>query len=58
MIYRFDGKALQELESGSIASFFSICGWGKDALITGSIGTVLRYLPPPPPTTSAGDATP
>ena len=58
MIYRFDGKALQELESGSIASFFAICGWGKDALITGSIGTVLRYLPPPPPTTSAGDATP
>jgi len=27
-------------------------------LITGSIGTVLRYLPPPPPITTGGDTTP
>lgn len=58
MIYRFDGKSLQALESGSIASFFAICGWGKDALITGSIGTVLRYLPPPPQPGTTTDASP
>lgn len=42
----FNGKDLAALDTGSIATFFDVCGWGKDALFVGSIGTVLRYIPP------------
>ncbi len=57
MVLAFDGKSLAEVDSGSIATFFDVCGWGKDALFVGSIGTVLRYIPPLVPEPS-GDTTP
>ncbi len=43
MLYAFDGAEIKPVESGSIATFFGICPYGKDALLVGSIGTVLRY---------------
>ncbi len=57
MALRFNGKDLAPLDTGSIATFNDVCGWGKDALLVGSIGTVLRYIPPLAPATE-GDATP
>ncbi len=56
MVLAFDGKSFTALESGSIATFHDICGWGKDALLVGGIGTVLRYLPPLPTATADADA--
>ncbi|MCO4759949.1 MAG: hypothetical protein KC502_00465 [Myxococcales bacterium] len=58
MALLFDGKAFGELETGSIATFFDVCSWGKDALFVGSVGTVLRYIPPLLPTTGGEDANP
>ncbi|MBP48118.1 MAG: hypothetical protein CMH53_09300 [Myxococcales bacterium] len=46
MTMGFDGKNLTELDTGSISTFHDVCGWGKDALLVGSVGTVLRYIPP------------
>jgi hypothetical protein len=45
MLYFFDGQAVTPMDSGSIATFFAICPFGKDALLTGSVGTVLRFTP-------------
>ncbi|MEY3011312.1 MAG: hypothetical protein RIT45_47 [Pseudomonadota bacterium] len=57
MVYRYDGSGFTELDSGQVGTFFAICGWGKDALLVGSFGTALRYLPPLPPPADA-DASP
>lgn len=35
----------EPLNPGTIATLFSICPYGKDALIVGDIGTVLRFTP-------------
>ncbi len=46
MVLRFDGKGkYQELHPGTIATLFGITGYGKDALLVGDIGTVLRWTP-------------
>ena len=48
-VLQLDGKtgALMQLEAGTIATLFAIAPWGKDALLVGDIGTMLRYSPPP-----------
>ena len=46
MVLRFDGQGnYQELHPGTIATLFGITGYGKDALLVGDIGTVLRWTP-------------
>ncbi len=46
MVLRFDGQGhFQELHPGTIATLFGITGYGKDALLVGDIGTVLRWTP-------------
>lgn len=47
-VLQLDGKtgALAQLDPGTIATLFAIAPWGKDALLVGDIGTVLRYSPP------------
>lgn len=49
MLYHFDGEAFSLLDTGHKSTFYDICGYGKDALIVGSFGTVLRFIPPPKP---------
>lgn len=48
-VLQLDGKtgALTQLDPGTIATLFAIAPWGKDALLVGDIGTILRYSPPP-----------
>ncbi len=46
MIYRFDGETLAPLKSGFSTTFYDVCGFGKDALMVGTNGIVLRYIPP------------
>lgn len=46
MVYHYNGSEFSELPSGSITTFHDVCGFGKDALLVGGIGTVLRYIPP------------
>ncbi len=46
MVLRFDGQGTyQELHPETIATLFGITGYGKDALLVGDIGTVLRWTP-------------
>ena len=45
MLYNFDGGEVTSIDAGSIATFFGICPYGKDALLVGSMGTVLRFTP-------------
>ena len=46
MVLRFDGQGnYQELRPDTIATLFGITGFGKDALLVGDIGTVLRWTP-------------
>ncbi len=46
MVLRFDGQGnYQELFPGTIATLFGIAAYGKDALLVGDIGTVLRWTP-------------
>ena len=49
MLYHFDGEEFSLLDTGHKSTFYDICGYGKDALIVGSFGTVLRFIPPPKP---------
>ncbi len=46
MLYHFDGEEFAPLHSGHKVTFYDICGYGKDALLVGSFGTALRYIPP------------
>lgn len=46
MLYHYDGEAFTALDSGFKTTLYDICGFGKDALIVGGFGTVLRYIPP------------
>ncbi len=52
-VMAFDGKAgsIGQMEVPTIATLFSIAPYGKDVLVVGDIGTVLRYSPPPKPVT-------
>ena len=44
MVLLFDGQGgFKELHPGTIATLFGITGYGKDALLVGDIGTVLRW---------------
>ncbi len=53
MVLQFDGtQTFTELHPGTIATLFAISGFGKDALIVGDIGTVLRFTPLDQPTTT------
>ncbi len=46
MVLRFDGQGtFKELHPDTIATLFGITGYGKDALLVGDIGTVLRWTP-------------
>ena len=45
MVFLFDGKEFTELKPPTIATIFGIAGYGKDALLVGDIGTVLRFTP-------------
>lgn len=46
MVYLFDGQqTFAKLQPGTIATLFGVTGFGKDALLVGDIGTVLRYTP-------------
>jgi hypothetical protein len=46
MVYQFDGQqTFAKLQPGTIATLFGVTGFGKDALLVGDIGTVLRYTP-------------
>ena len=55
MLYHFDGEEFSLLNTGHTPTFYDVCGYGKDALIVGSFGTVLRFIPPPKPK-DEGDA--
>jgi len=46
MVYHYNGSEFRELKSGSITTFFDVCSYGKDAMLVGGIGTVIRYIPP------------
>ncbi|GEM_PF-3085453 len=46
MVYHYNGSEFRELKSGSITTFYDVCNLGKDALLVGGIGTVVRYIPP------------
>lgn len=50
-VMQLDGKAgsVGLLEVPTIATLFSMAPFGKDVLVVGDIGTVLRYTPPPAP---------
>ncbi|MSQ84351.1 MAG: hypothetical protein EXR77_15940 [Myxococcales bacterium] len=50
-VMAFDGKKGEVglMEVPTIATLFSIAPYGKDVLVVGDIGTVLRYSPPPAP---------
>lgn len=46
MVLKFDGaQEFTELHPGTIATLFGITGYGKDALLVGDTGTILRYTP-------------
>ena len=46
MVLRFDGEGgFQDLHPKTIATLFGMTGYGKDALLVGDIGTVLRWTP-------------
>jgi hypothetical protein len=47
-VLQLDGTqpAIEQLQSGTIATLFGIAPYGKDALLVGDIGVVLRYTPP------------
>ena len=46
MVLRFDGQGgVQELHPDTIATIFGVAGYGKDALLVGDLGTVLRWTP-------------
>ncbi len=46
MVYLWNGTEFAELHPQTIATLFGITGFGKDALLVGDIGTVLRFSPP------------
>jgi len=46
MVYLWNGSDFKQLHPQTIATFFGITGFGKDALLVGDIGTVLRFSPP------------
>lgn len=46
MVYLWNGIEFKELHPQTIATLFGITGFGKDALLVGDIGTVLRFSPP------------
>ncbi len=46
MLYHFDGEEFTPLNTGHKVTFYDICGYGKDALLVGSFGTALRFIPP------------
>lgn len=46
MVYHYNGSEFRELPSDAITTFFGVCSYGKDALLVGGIGTVIRYIPP------------
>ncbi|MFZ4577719.1 MAG: hypothetical protein ACOYOB_04905 [Myxococcota bacterium] len=45
MALYWNGQKTKDLQPGSIASLFSVASFGKDALLVGDIGTVLRLTP-------------
>lgn len=46
MVYHYDGSEFRELKSGFNTTWHDVCGIGKDALLVGGQGTVVRYIPP------------